>query len=71
MHWGTEGQSSPDGQQQALAPIFAASSRIDLVIGHHAYVVQPIQRIGGTFVVFGLGNQLSNPRSTTQLDGSS
>ena len=69
MHWGSEGQPSPDGQQQALAPVLAASSDIDLVIGHHAHVVQPIQRIGGTFVVFGLGNQLSNQRSTTQLDG--
>jgi Bacterial capsule synthesis protein PGA_cap len=69
LHWGTEGQPSPDGQQQALAPVLAASPDVDLVVGHHAHVVQPIQRIGGTFVVFGLGNQLSNQRSATQLDG--
>jgi Bacterial capsule synthesis protein PGA_cap len=69
LHWGTEGQVVPDAQQQAVAPVLAASPDVDLVIGHHAHVVQPIQRIGGKFVVFGLGNQLSNQRGQTQLDG--
>jgi hypothetical protein len=30
------------------------------VIGHHAHVVQPITRIGDLWVVYGLGNLLSN-----------
>jgi Bacterial capsule synthesis protein PGA_cap len=69
LHWGTEGQASPDAQQQALAPMLAASVDIDLLVGHHAHVVQPIQRINGKFVIFGLGNQLSSQRSPAQLDG--
>lgn len=69
LHWGTEGQPGPDAQQQALAPVLTASPDVDLVIGHHAHVVQPIQRINGEFVVFGLGNQLSGQRGLTQLDG--
>ena len=69
LHWGTEGQAAPDAQQQALASVLAASPDIDLLVGHHAHVVQPIQRINGKFVIFGLGNQLSNQRSPTQLDG--
>jgi poly-gamma-glutamate synthesis protein (capsule biosynthesis protein) len=69
MHWGSEGLPSPDGQQQDLAPVLAASPDIDLVVGHHAHVVQPIQRMGDTFVVFGLGNQVSNQGDATQRDG--
>ena len=69
LHWGTEGQAAPDTQQQALAPVLAASADIDLLVGHHAHVVQPIQRINGKIVIFGLGNQLSNQRSPAQLDG--
>ena len=33
-----------------------ASPDIDLVIGHHAHVVQPFEKIGGKWVVYGLGN---------------
>jgi Bacterial capsule synthesis protein PGA_cap len=69
LHWGTEGQAAPDTQQQALASVLAASPDIDLLVGHHAHVVQPIQRINGKIVIFGLGNQLSNQRSPAQLDG--
>ncbi|MFN8017105.1 MAG: CapA family protein [Acidimicrobiales bacterium] len=47
----------------------APSPDIDLVIGHHAHVVQPIEQVGGTYVVFGLGNQLSGQRPTPRADG--
>jgi poly-gamma-glutamate synthesis protein (capsule biosynthesis protein) len=33
---------------------------IDLIVSHHAHVVQPIQRIGKTWVVYGLGNLLAD-----------
>ena len=37
-----------------------ASKDVDLVIGHHAHVVQPVQRRpDGRWVVFGLGNLLA------------
>jgi Bacterial capsule synthesis protein PGA_cap len=49
--------------------VLTASRDIDLLVGHHAHVVQPVQRINGKFVIFGLGNQLSNQRSPAQLDG--
>jgi hypothetical protein len=69
VHWGTEGQPGPDAGQQAVASALAASPDIDLVVGHHAHVVQPVQRLNGKFVLFGLGNQLSNQRNSAQLDG--
>ena len=33
-----------------------ASPDIDLVLGHHAHVVQPFEQIGGEWVAYGLGN---------------
>jgi poly-gamma-glutamate synthesis protein (capsule biosynthesis protein) len=33
---------------------------VDLVVGHHAHVVQPISKVGDLWVVWGMGNLLSN-----------
>ena len=60
MHWGTEFQNEPNEQQAALAPRLIASPDIDLLIGHHAHVPQRVEQIDGKFVIFGLGNLLSN-----------
>ena len=38
----------------------AALGTVDLVIGHHAHVLQPIDRIEDMCVAYGLGNFLSN-----------
>ena len=32
-----------------------ASPDIDLVLGHHAHVVQPFEKVGGKWVAYGLG----------------
>ncbi len=55
-HWGTEYSHQPNTQQRTLAPRFAADPDIDLVVGHHAHVVQPLEKIGDTWVAYGLGN---------------
>ncbi len=62
LHWGTEYQPTPNGSQTGLAEILLASPDIDLILGHHAHVVQPIDRINGKIVVYGMGNHLSNIR---------
>ncbi len=59
MHWGQEYSPEPSAQQLDLAPRLARSPDIDLIIGHHAHVVQPIQKVGKTWVVYGLGNLLA------------
>jgi poly-gamma-glutamate synthesis protein (capsule biosynthesis protein) len=46
--------------QRAVADAITASGQIDLVVGHHAHVLQPIEQVNGTWVLFGLGNVLSN-----------
>jgi hypothetical protein len=60
LQWGNEYQSRPTPEQQSLARTLLASADIDLVVGHHVHVVQPIEKIGDEFVLYGLGNFLSN-----------
>jgi poly-gamma-glutamate synthesis protein (capsule biosynthesis protein) len=60
MHWGNEYQHEPSPVQVEQANTLLASPDIDAIIGAHAHVVQPIDRIGGKPVIYGLGNSLSN-----------
>jgi poly-gamma-glutamate capsule biosynthesis protein CapA/YwtB (metallophosphatase superfamily) len=63
MHWGTEYEQTPNAQQLELAPPLAQSKDIDLVIGHHAHVVQPVEKIDDTWVAYGLGNLVAAHRT--------
>jgi poly-gamma-glutamate synthesis protein (capsule biosynthesis protein) len=60
LHWGQEYQHAPTRQQQRLARRLLANPNIDLLLGHHVHVVQPVQRISGKWVAFGMGNLLSS-----------
>ncbi|MEQ1873118.1 MAG: CapA family protein [Ilumatobacteraceae bacterium] len=60
LHWGTEGISRPSPFQREVAEPLTASGVIDLIVGHHAHVVQPIEQVNGVWTVFGMGNFLSN-----------
>lgn len=60
LHWGREYQSTPTSEQRRLAKRLLASSAVDVIIGHHAHVVQPVARRRGKVVAYGLGNLLSN-----------
>ncbi|UQX01691.1 CapA family protein [Streptomyces sp. RerS4] len=59
IHWGREHQPNPSNPQLELARKIAAETGINLVIGHHAHVVQPMEKVGGIWVAYGLGNQLA------------
>jgi poly-gamma-glutamate synthesis protein (capsule biosynthesis protein) len=69
VHWGTEYSAGADALQEVVAGDLLPSEDIDLVIGHHAHVVQPVRKIGATYVVFGLGNELSNQSDPPRRDG--
>lgn len=69
LHWGIEYQHDPTPDQLALAEQLTASGAFDLIVGHHAHVVQPIRRLNGVPVIFGLGNLLSNMSDTDARDG--
>ena len=60
MHWGANYDATPDELQTTLGPRILASADVDLILGHHAHVVQPVTRIGDEFLVYGMGNFLSN-----------
>jgi poly-gamma-glutamate synthesis protein (capsule biosynthesis protein) len=60
MHWGDEYRHMPNAQQRQLARDLLASPHVDLIIGDHVHVVQPCERIGDEYVMYGMGNLLSN-----------
>lgn len=59
MHWGTEYDHLATGLQRAQAERLLASPDIDVILGAHAHVVQPMQKLHGKWVVYGMGNQIS------------
>ncbi|MGA5063801.1 CapA family protein [Streptomyces exfoliatus] len=67
VHWGLEHYNEPSLPQLQLAERITGETGIDLVIGHHAHVVQPIQKLNGTWVAFGLGNQVARHSSPSGL----
>lgn len=69
VHWGTEYRPDPDPFQEDTARALAGIDDVDLVVGHHAHVVQPVEQVDGTWVVYGLGNQLSNQAEDPRRDG--
>lgn len=65
-HWGQEYWDEPDGLQQQIAATLAASGQVDVVLGGHAHVPQPLVRLDGgadgegMWVGYSMGNFLSN-----------
>jgi hypothetical protein len=57
----------PNAQQLTVAPQLLADGNIDLVLGHTADVVQPLQKINGKGVAHGLGNLAAAHRQPATL----
>lgn len=66
IHAGNEYQVKPTDEQVAVASALAESGEIDLMIGHHAHVPQPMTKLDGgpaghgMWVAYGLGNMISS-----------
>ena len=58
-HAGTEYDTEPDTDQRQTAHDLLSSPDIDLVYGHHAHVVQPLEQINGKWIIYGLGNNIA------------
>jgi poly-gamma-glutamate synthesis protein (capsule biosynthesis protein) len=56
LHWGTEYQVEPDDGQLGLARQLLGRPEIDLIVGHHVHVVQPLEKLGDKWVAYGMGN---------------
>jgi poly-gamma-glutamate synthesis protein (capsule biosynthesis protein) len=59
MHWGVEYDHLATQEQLDQAHELLRSRYIDLILGDHAHVVQPAQRIHGKWVFYCMGNQIS------------
>ncbi len=60
VHWGDEGAFKPNDEQKHYAKLFADCG-VDVIIGHHPHVVQPVEYLEGkdgnkTLCVYSLGN---------------
>ena len=55
MHWGVEYTHEPTKYEKDMAE-FLADNGVDIIIGTHPHVVQPITYIGDTLVIYSLGN---------------
>ncbi|MEH0844769.1 CapA family protein [Micromonospora sp. CPCC 205711] len=62
LHWGTEYRNLPDADQERWAEPLIASPDIDLILGHHAHVVQPMEKVGHKWIAYGMGNQVARHR---------
>jgi hypothetical protein len=58
-HGGDEYSRLPNAQQVALVRRLTASPAVDLVFAEHAHVVQPITKVNGKWVVYGMGNMVA------------
>lgn len=67
-HWGNENEFTPSYNQQYYAQLFA-DLEVDVVIGTHPHVIQPIEWVEGvngnkTLVVYSLGNFMGGMLTT-------
>ena len=56
LHCCLEYDNDPTEAQVAAVRTLLASPDIDLVLGHHAHVVQPFEQVDGEWAAYGLGN---------------
>ncbi|WP_030692164.1 CapA family protein [Streptomyces globisporus] len=64
VHWGTEWQTEPDERQLSLGRALTASRSggrpdVDLIIGTHAHVPQSFEKVNGTWIIYGMGDQIA------------
>jgi len=68
MHWGEEYTHTPTYEEKKIAQ-YLADLGADIVIGTHPHVIQPIDFIGDTMVIYSLGNFLSSQIGVEKLTG--
>lgn len=67
MHWGIEYQNTPNKEQTEIAN-YLSSLGVDIIIGNHPHILQPITKINDTIVMYSLGNFISNQYGGTNGD---
>lgn len=65
LHWGTEWQTDPDEKQLSLGKALTASQTggrpdIDMILGTHAHIPQAYEKVNGTWIIYGMGDQVAD-----------
>ncbi len=70
MHWGIEYSLGVSPNQEEIAN-YLSSLGVQIIIGAHPHVVEPVQYIndGRTFVIYSLGNFISDQEGNERLTG--
>jgi len=55
IHWGNENSFTPSAQQREYAQL-VSDAGADVILGSHPHVIQPIEYVGDTLVIYSLGN---------------
>lgn len=59
IHAGDEYVHKPNKQQVTTAHALVDSEEFDIIVGQHAHAVQPIEKYKDTWIVYGMGNNLT------------
>lgn len=70
MHWGVEYSLNVSSEQERIAN-YLSSLGVNLIIGSHPHVVEPVEYINGgkTLVIYSLGNFISGQIGVEKLTG--
>lgn len=68
IHWGTEYSLGVSAKQEEVAN-YLSSLGVDIIIGAHPHVVEPITFIDKTMVIYSLGNIISDQEGIERLTG--
>jgi poly-gamma-glutamate synthesis protein (capsule biosynthesis protein) len=68
MHWGTEYSTDITKEQEKQAT-YLSNLGVNIIIGHHPHVIEPIDYIGDTLVIYSLGNFLSGQEAMDRRVG--
>ncbi len=68
MHWGEEYQKYENQNQQRIAK-YLSDLGVNLIIGAHPHVIQPVEYVGDTLVFYSLGNFISAQDTPDKLTG--
>lgn len=68
MHWGNEYTHTPHSTQIEIAK-YLESLGVNIIIGHHPHVLEPVTMINDTLVMYSLGNYISAQIGIERLTG--
>lgn len=68
IHWGIEFSHEVNSKQKNIAQELSDLG-VNIIIGHHPHVLQPIEKINNTLVIYSLGNFISDQDTSSKLTG--